>query len=228
MGESWKPAGLSGHGVNDLFWFGPLLYAATDRGLLAAAPRAVPLDATPRRTPEPAPGPGIQQVHLAALSYLRLQPSRFDGLRRGLSRRGWLPVLDVDVGARRDSGRGVDFDQSFVSGETRFLTDRDRDRGRQVDLGIRLSWDLGDTAFDPDAIDVSREARAVIELRDEVLDEITQLYFERQRVLAELARLEDRSGPEGQRLRLRAGELAAGIDAWTGGWFSRHAAPVPP
>ncbi len=30
----------------------------------------------------------------------------------------------------------------------------------------------------------TREARAVIELRDDVLDEITQLYFERQRTLA--------------------------------------------
>ena len=53
---------------------------------------------------------------------------------------------------------------------------------------------------------------------DDVLDEVNQLYFERRRVLAELS-----IAPPGERLRLgiRAAELAAGIDAWTGGWFSR-------
>ena len=59
----------------------------------------------------------------------------------------------------------------------------------------------------------------MIELRDDVLDEITQLYFERRRVLVELAAAE--APGDTLRLRLRAAELAAGIDAWTGGWFSR-------
>ncbi|MDG2335210.1 MAG: hypothetical protein P8Q97_13370 [Myxococcota bacterium] len=31
----------------------------------------------------------------------------------------------------------------------------------------------------------------------------------------------DKGSPEAAALRLRAEELAAGLDAWTGGWFSR-------
>ena len=31
----------------------------------------------------------------------------------------------------------------------------------------------------------------------------------------------DKHSPEAAALRLRAEELAAGLDAWTGGWFSR-------
>jgi len=34
----------------------------------------------------------------------------------------------------------------------------------------------------------------------------------------------DKGSPEAVALRLRARELAAGLDAWTGGWFSRAAA----
>jgi len=34
----------------------------------------------------------------------------------------------------------------------------------------------------------------------------------------------DKASPEAVALRLRAEELAAGLDAWTGGWFSRAAA----
>jgi len=55
-----------------------------------------------------------------------------------------------------------------------------------------------------------------------VLDEVNQLYFERQRVLASL------DAPTGDvpvaLLRLRAAELASGLDAWTGGWFSEQLA----
>jgi len=82
-----------------------------------------------------------------------------------------------------------------------------------------LTSDLGDGVFNPDEIDVSRELRSVIALRDDVLDEVTQLYFERRRTLAQLA--QPASEAEAAALRLRSAELAAGIDAWTGGWFSR-------
>jgi len=61
-----------------------------------------------------------------------------------------------------------------------------------------------------------------------VLDEINQLYFERQRVLLERARLSDPAGPEAERFALRARELAAGLDAWTGGWWSRQVELLSP
>ena len=55
---------------------------------------------------------------------------------------------------------------------------------------------------------------------EDVLDELTQLYFDRKRALAQRAALPPTS-KEAQQLQLRADELAAGMDAWTGGWFSR-------
>ncbi len=65
----------------------------------------------------------------------------------------------------------------------------------------------------------------MVQLRDDVLDEIAQLYFERRRVLLDLAALGPAaSGSEAMRLRLRAEELAAGLDGWTGGWFGRAVA----
>jgi hypothetical protein len=169
--------------------------------------------------------PSVERVHAAALRWLALGPERMRDLARGADRRGWLPV----VGIRGEAGRGrsirIDRDQVVSSGLLHELLDRQVDRGSDYGGGLTLAWDLGDLAYHPEAIDVSKEAREVIELRDEVLDEVTQLYFERRRVLLSL-----RAGPgdevELARLRLRADELAAGLDAWTGGWFSRHAAPL--
>ena len=57
--------------------------------------------------------------------------------------------------------------------------------------------------------------------------EVTQLYFERRRVLLAL-RIGPADDAELARLRLRADELAAGLDAWTGGWFARALAAAGP
>ena len=51
--------------------------------------------------------------------------------------------------------------------------------------------------------------------------EINLLYHERRRVLLDLAEQPDPASSDAERLRVRARELAAGLDAWTGGGFSR-------
>ena len=145
-----------------------------------------------------------------------------------MSRRGWLPSVSLRLARARDADEGRDTDETFTSGALRRLVDRDRHVSRDFEASLTFSWDLGDVAYHPEQIDVSREAREVIKLRDDVLDEVTQLYFERRRVLADLAARPDAAPAENLRLRLRAAELAAGIDAWTGGWFGRLRAGVNP
>jgi hypothetical protein len=184
------------------------------------------------RTEAPAPpfeapaDPGIRRVHRAAIAYLDLRRGRLEQMRRRVNRRGWLPIVTLRGEHDSGEGRSTDHDQAFLSGDVRYLTDRDSDRSRDWGVALTLTWDFGDLAYHPEEVDVSRETRELMELRDDVLDEITQLYFERRRVLAELSGLSDAAARA--RLRLRAEELAAGIDAWTGGWFSRNAALPEP
>jgi hypothetical protein len=145
-----------------------------------------------------------------------------DAMKQGVASRGWLPVVVLHGGLAHDRSQATARDEAIAGGALWSLVDRDRDQAEDYELGITFSWDLGDLAYNPEEIDVSREAREVIELRDDVLDEITQLYFERRRVLSQLLLLPDPGEAERLRLRLRADELAAGIDAWTGGWFGRQ------
>jgi hypothetical protein len=91
-----------------------------------------------------------------------------------------------------------------------------------------MTWDFRDLAYEPEQIDLSREARLVIGLRDDVLDEVNQVYFERLSVEAELASSQGvEPGPEVVdaqtrrfNLELRIAQLDAALDAWTGGWWS--------
>jgi hypothetical protein len=222
----WRRAGppAGSAAVRALAGDSGVLFAAADTGLLAGSPPA-PREASASPGP-PAlvlpEEPGIERVHQAALAYLRLGPSWMDALKQGSKRRGWLPVVVLHGGLARDKTRATAWDEAVTAGALWSLVDRDYDRAEDYDVGLTFSWDLGDLAYNPEEIDVSREAREVIELRDDVLDEVTQLYFERRRVIGQLQALPDPGEAEQLRLRLRADELAAGIDAWTGGWFGRQ------
>jgi hypothetical protein len=197
---------------------GPELVAASHRGVESAA-------LAPARRPAPsAPLPDprlhaarVARLQRAALRHQGLRPRSLADARARLRRRGWLPELDVGGGLGRFRDRRDDYDQAFVSGDTRYLYDSQRDTGLDYDVSVDLTWELGDLVFHPDEIDLLRESRSQIALRDDVLDEVTALYFEREGVLARLA-----SAPPAERhaLALRAAELAAGLDAWTGGAFS--------
>jgi hypothetical protein len=207
---------------------GTVYAAAGDRVLVArsSSPPAGAASAGVWRLRTPEGDPPIEHVQRAVLAYLELRPERVRALRRGVAHRGWWPIVSLRLARARDEDRGTDHDEAFLYGELRRTVDRDSSTTRDFEASLTFSWDLGDIAYHPEQIDVSREAREVIKLRDDVLDEVTQLYFERRRVLAELAARPDAPPAENLRLRLRAAELAAGIDAWTGGWFGRVRAGI--
>ncbi len=222
--------------IRDLVGDRRLLLVATATGVWTGsaasrndAERSTPAPTVPAPTgPAPIGGddPRIEDLHRVATAFLDLENRRFRGLAQKVNRRGWLPLATLRGGYDGDRDRSRDTDEAFVSGDLRRLNDSDRRRSRNWDLSLALTWDLADLAYHPELIDVSKETRALIELRDDVLDEITQLYFERRRVLAEIGASRDPATRA--RLRLRADELAAGIDAWTGGWFSQHTLPPVP
>jgi len=162
--------------------------------------------------------PNVLAVQRAALRYLALEPARVASLRDRTRKSALAPVLEVFGAYGGDRAHDEDWDETFTSGLDRTFFDRHREYGRDFDAGVRVTWNLGAAIYHPEEIDVSREAREWIELRDEVLDEIAQLYFERRRALLDAAREPDPHAAA--RLALRADELAAGLDAWTGGWWS--------
>jgi hypothetical protein len=205
--------------ANDLAIAGDRVLVATSRGVLVggAEPAA---SAAAAGAIGAACEPPIRAVQRAALDHLRLAGDPAAAMRRGVRMRGFLPIVSVEASKHRDYDDRDAYDEAFVSGGYRHLYDRDRFRAHEREVALRLTWDLGDVAYHPEQIDVSTEARRLIELRDDVLDEVNQLYFDRQRALAAAAQAAP-GAPDAAREELRAAELAAGLDAWTDGWFGR-------
>ncbi len=176
------------------------------RGLLVATPRGialVPLTRPPsadlalRAVPDRRPD--VTRVQRAALAYLELSPARVARLDARARRAAFYPEGRASPSLDRDRARARDHDQTFSSGSVRDLLDRESDHERSLGFDVQLTWDLAQLAAPGHALSVSRERRALIALRDQVLERVNRLYFD----------------------RLRVRELAAHLDAWTGGGFSR-------
>jgi hypothetical protein len=104
----------------------------------------------------------------------------------------------------------------------RDLLDGSRDESGARALGLQLVWDLAGGVDPGPLLEISKERRELIELRDQVLERVDRVYFERLRVLARAAALPASAAPERTELWIRERELAAQLDALCGGAFSRR------
>lgn len=199
----------------------------TQRGLVAATYRGIAVLTAPGRgelslryaSVRSGGAPALETLHRAVLAFQQLSPERLTRVERRARKLGLLPELRTSFSVQRSQGHERDEDQAWSSGSVRETLDFGAERERKFEFEVQLSWDFGQLARPDEALDASRERRALIELRDQVLDRVNRLYFERLRVLAQLARA---TAPTARaELGLRASELEGGLDAWSGGFFSR-------
>ncbi len=195
------------------------LLVATRRGIatlsLGAAPDRVRAFSDVRATPE------IGVLQRAVLAYLELSPHRIARIAERARRSAWLPQVRASLSFDRDRERDRKHDEVFSSGRVRNLFDSSSDRDRSIGLDLGFVWELARSAEPDQALDISRERRQLIELRDQVLERVNRLYFERVRVLMRVAALAPAAGAERRELLVRVRELAAHLDAWSGGAFTR-------
>ncbi len=198
------------------------------RGLLVATPRRIAL--VPLTRPPAAQlalrgvrheGPHVASVQRAALAYLELSPARVARVDARARRAALYPEVRASFSIDRDRTRAREHDQTFSSGSVRDLLDRESDHERGMAFDVQLIWRLAKLAAPDYALSVSRERRLLIELRDQVLERVNRLYFNRLRALAALQALTPDQREARLELELRVRELAAHLDAWTGGAFSR-------
>ena len=89
---------------------------------------------------------------------------------------------------------------------------------------VRARWDLNELVMSSESIRVINESQDIVKLRDKVLSDVTQLYFERRRVQVDmlLSPSDDLQSQVKDQIRLM--ELTASIDAYTGGRFTESLA----
>ena len=169
--------------------------------------------------------PTVNQVQMWAADYANISPER---VRRWLTQSSTfasLPEVQLTYYVRDDFDQGFEyFDENGLDPRTADSNPaaviQDADSGRQTEYRVRLTFDLDKLIMSSERIRVINEAQDIVKLRDQVLGEVTRLYFERRRLQAErlLAPKSDPLALVKEELRLM--ELTANIDALTGGAFS--------
>jgi hypothetical protein len=156
--------------------------------------------------------PSIREVHRMAVDYAEVAPEKIKRWRAGARWKALLPKLSFGISESNDDKVEI---YTSSTRSYHYTAPREVDSGWDIDL----TWDLSDLVWNDSQTNIDVRSKLMVQLRDEILEDVTRLYFERKRLLASLG-----ADPENERKRqekeLRVEELTAHIDALTGGGFS--------
>ncbi len=161
--------------------------------------------------------PNIRELQEEAIKYAQVSPEKILEWRKAAAKKAFLPK--INIGLDRNS---TDL-WHWEGGSTTKSDDDVLRRGREnIDWDISLSWDLSDLIWNDAQTSIDLRSKLMVELREDILDQVNKLYFERLRVRTELDNLalEDRHKIFQKQLKLE--ELAASLDALTCGYYSEQ------
>ena len=187
------------------------LYAACDRGLYLMSAQDYKMHSTPFKTENKATHsfpkePTIQQVQQRAIRYAEVEPGKISGWRKQARLKAFFPELTLDYDKTVTTALGATYDRVQVGPR---------------DWGLTLKWDIGDIVFSTEQTSIDVRSRLMVQLRDDILNEVTRLYFERKRLQRELALSPNLSPEVREEKDLRLQELTASIDGLTGGYLTK-------
>jgi len=158
--------------------------------------------------------PGIREVQEMAVEYAEVSPKKIKSWRRGAAWKALLPKLSVGFSESRDDNVEI-----YKNSSLSYIVEGPREIDN--DWGVDLSWDLSDLIWNDAQTSIDVRSKLMVQLREDILEEVTRLYFERKRLLTEISGTKDLKDKAMIQKQLRLQELTAYIDALTGGGFSR-------
>lgn len=190
---------------------GATAFAAEELPVPLAAPVVVaagPLD-------QFASEPSIREVQEAAMRYALVADDVLNGYQTSAKWTKLLPRTRVRYREDKDDNTGVDVNEV---GER----DLSLDDQRNTNYEMQLEWRFDEMLMGPTRIQAIRETSRLVQLRDDILDEATKLYFDRRRVQVDIA-MNPPGDPKARVAKeLRLEELTANLDGLTGGWFTQR------
>jgi len=205
----------------------PVLWAVTRAGIYKSTPNlpaAVPQNANTQHAETQARDilrmfdhePSIDEIKDAAIAYAEVSPDKIRKWRKAAANRAWLPDVSMKYGSAKDWQSS----SYFYSTKDEKYKDDDITRGKDNDWYISLTWNLGDLIWDDVQTSIDNRSKLMVQLRDDVLNEVTRLYFERRRLQIDVVMYPPGNEKDYIDKDLRLQELTASIDALTGSFLS--------
>ena len=155
--------------------------------------------------------PSISDVQEAAIKYAEVHPDKIKAWRESANKKALLP--NVSVGLDRYV---IDY-WHWDSGTSPDTLQKGKDA---VGWDVTMTWDMGELIWNNDQTSIDTRSKLMVELRDDIMNEVTRTYFERRRLQIEMLTSPPQDLKISLEKELRLQELTADIDALTGGYFS--------
>ncbi len=191
------------------------VFAATDKGIYQLWHKKQDVEIKPHtlKKQNDFHDPSIRQVYQMAIAYAEVSPRKISDWRRAAKNKAWLPTLSVRLDRATtdlfhwDTGANPD---ALLKGREHF------------DWDVSLSWNMGELIWNNDQTSIDSRSKLMVELRGDVLDQVTRIYFERRRLQSELGAPADTLSQQYRDNQMRIEELTALLDGFTGGEFSKN------
>jgi hypothetical protein len=164
--------------------------------------------------------PTVRECQEVAMKYALVSDNVLNGYQAAAKWTKVLPRTQVQYRDNVADNNGVNVDESGA----RSLS---FDNNETATYNVNLEWRLDEMLMGPTRVQAIRETSRLVQLRDDVLDQVTKVYFDRRRVQVDLLT----NPPQDPKARaakdLRLDELTANLDALTGGWFGQRLKTAP-
>ncbi len=169
----------------------------------------------------------VREVQKMAIEYAEVSPEKIKNWRRDAKWRAALPKVSLNFSESNSGNTEI-----YTSSTTAYIVEGPDKVDN--DWGVDFTWDLAELVWNDAQTSIDVRSKLMVELREEILEEVTRLYFERKRVLMEIKEMTenmskdsldsgedtDKTNKELAEKKMRLEELTAYIDSNTNGCFS--------
>ena len=161
--------------------------------------------------------PSAQEIQNAAVRYANVKNAKIKRWQSGSRMAALLPSLSFGKDFSR--GNSIDIDRRGTNDPDFYIAGPD-DISRGWDFDV--SWDLGDFFYSTAQTSIDSREKLMVELRNDILAEVTRIFYERRRLELEILFQPAAGEQEHLEKLLRLDELASLLDGMTNGYFTQR------
>ncbi len=164
--------------------------------------------------------PSVELLQDKAMRFADVHPEKILRWKELIKKRAFLPK--VSFGVDVDNNRTISDSIAVASSGAENVGPDDKTVYKALNVGVSFEWNLGDIIWNPDEISIDMRSKLTVELRDDILDQVNQLFFERRRKQMSLVLSPPKKKSKLLELLFKIEKLQAELDALTGGFLSSY------
>ncbi len=157
--------------------------------------------------------PSFRGLQKAAMDFSEVNPEKIKKWRREARMRSLVPKVSFGIDKNRSTNTEI-----YTSATKDYAVIGPDDFSDGWDISI--SWELGDMIWSDDQTNIDVRSRLTTQLRNDILDDLRRIYYERKRLQFELATIPAEDLKMRFEKEMRLEELTQALDDLTGNYFS--------